>query len=57
MDHQITSDFGDTKTLHFKAIDDVKIIECRLHSWTKTAKKNKREFKNSNNNKFGDCSS
>ena len=34
-----------SKMVQFNAIADVKIIECRLQSWTKTAKKNKQKLK------------
>ena len=43
-----------SKTLQFNVIADVKTVECRLQSRTKTAKKNKQKLENSNNNKFGD---
>ena len=44
-----------SKTVYSNAITDVKTIEYRLHSRTKTAKKNKLKLENSDNNKFGDC--
>ena len=46
-----------SKTVQFNVITDVKIIECRLQSQTKTAKKNKRKLDNSNNNRLGDSPS